>query len=171
MNIPPIFGIYWFSGIAYLVAFLFTLWPSRTRLNLAAVFWAFGALTPAGFMVFRLKDFHLMEVVLLSHNPIPILWWLSPILDLFCFVIAGYLLLPRVSKAAARKGALWIFLVVMPVMIILRWPATDNSSRFTFPFNLTWLGVPLLWFRIRELRDSDRPDANQPTELMRGAAN
>ncbi len=84
----------------------------------------------------------------------PLIFAIVPVLRISGIIAAGILLLPRVPKEKARKGAITVFLFVLPLLFLV--PEFANyrpGMPLRFPFGIGWLGVPLLWFRIREFAD------------------
>jgi hypothetical protein len=149
----------WISGVAFLVAFVITLWPSRKTICLASILWAVGSLADAGLSAFSMYAQGGISFAFSTHGGFPLFALVLPLLSLSSIVSAGVLLLPRVSKEKARKGALVIFLIALPLVVVVPWLAYFRQGMHRFPFGIGWLGMPLLWFRIRELTDKNEEKA------------
>lgn len=149
----------WISGIAFIAAFLLTLWPSKTKLSAAGVLWFVGALAEHGLSAFSMYVQGGISFAFSTSSGFPLFALVLPLLSLSSVVTAGVMLLPRISKERARKSALCIFLVVLPVVVVVPWLTYLHQGMHRFPFGIGWLGLPLLWFRIRELIDTNERTA------------
>lgn len=141
----------WVSGIAFLIAFVLTFWPSRQRMTIAAALWAVGMLSFTGLTAYDL--FLRGGIAYAFSSPssdFPLFAWLVPLVSLGLAITESVLLFPQVPQDRALRVAKVLFLAVVPTFIVLTSLPYMQPGLWQFPLGMHWLGYPLLWFRIRE---------------------
>ena len=143
--------ISWVSGFAFLTAFFLTFWPSRSRMTFAAVLWSAGTLAIAGFSAYSMFLRGGIAYAFSSSGGFPLFAWLIPLVELSLAVTESILLFPQIPQEQALRLGRVLFLTVVPVIVFLvSLPQMMESHFWRFPLGIEWLGLPLLWFRIRE---------------------
>lgn len=141
----------WVSGIACFAAFLLTFWPSRHRMTTAAVLWVIGMLSITGLTAYgQFMQGGISYAFSSPSSSFPLFAWLIPLLSVALAVAESVLLFTWIEQALALRIGKILFLVVVPAYLLLASLPYARMGFWQFPVGITWLGFPLLWFRIRE---------------------
>ncbi len=147
----------WVSGLAFLVAFILTFWPSRHRMIAAAIFWTIGIFAISGFHAYDMFARGAIGSAFSSSGPFPLFSWLVPVGSLGLAFTESVLLFPWIPRERALRIGRVIFLIILPPCLILLSLSSRTKDFWPFPLGVSALGYPLLWFRIREY-SNDRND-------------
>lgn len=139
----------WVSGIAFFIAFILTFWPSRTRLTVASILWVIGVFAITGLSAYgQFEQGGIAYAFGAPSSGFPLFAWLLPLLSIVFAMAESILLFPWIEQERALGLGKILFLIVVPAYLLF---ASLPYIRFGFPIGISWLGFPLLWFRIREL--------------------
>lgn len=142
------------ASVAFVIAFILTLWPSRSRLAASAVLYVIGFLSGITFSVYFTGGFawSISSLSRMSTESSPVLILLlglvRPAFAVGYALGAAVLLWPSIpQEKALRLGKLLHLAVGLPAAGLagLR-PLSPVASAF----GVGWLVYVLLWFRIRE---------------------
>lgn len=149
----------WISGIALFLALLLTLWPTRTRVKIAAILWCVGGISIYGLTAYSTFLQSAIAFSFSSRPDFPLLAWLIPALIVSVPLTGAILLFPWIGKSRAMNIAKIIFLIVWPLlMLLMTMPAWRHGMKRSF-FSPEWICYVVLWFRIRELMPQSSPDS------------
>jgi hypothetical protein len=144
----------WISGIAFFLAFLLTFWPSRSRMTVGAALWMVGILSITGMSAYNMFQGGSISYAFSPSGNFPLFGWLIPLVSLLLAITESILLFPWISQELAIRLGRVLFLVIVPAFVLLTsLPYIHQGGFWQFPLGISWLGYPLLWFRIREKQD------------------
>lgn len=146
------------AGAAFFVSFASTFGSGKFCSIAAAIFYSIGMMTRMSPYAY----FHFFRGSNWTLGRYPILEWLTPILFL-CFGIAAVvLLLPSIPQKTAIRLGIILFLVICPILVLLRMLPQFLLVHYRASFDLgTWILYAVLWFRVREGYERVKP-ANFP---------
>jgi|HubBroStandDraft_5_1064220.scaffolds.fasta_scaffold104795_2 hypothetical protein len=134
------------AATAFFASFVLTFGSGRRHFTTAAIFYSIGILFSTSLSAY----FRFFRGSAWPFARFPTLGWLMPIL-LFCFGIAAVALLwPSIPQKTATRLAMFLFVVVCPILILIRMLPDILQLHHRMSFDLTWLVYAVLWFRIRD---------------------
>jgi hypothetical protein len=134
------------AATAFFTSFALTFGSGRRNSTAAAIFYSIGILVSTGLSAY----FRFFRGSAWPFARFPTLGWLMPIL-LFCFGIAAVALLwPSIPQKTATRLAMFLFIVVYPILILIRMLPDILQLHHRISFDLTWLVYAVLWFRVRD---------------------
>jgi len=147
----------WIAGIAFFIAFIFTIWTGKWRPKAAAILYAVGILANIGWFSYSLF-FRVRLSYGLSDSPNPqpfpiVFGFLFPLTFLAYSIAACVFLWPSISQAKAIPAGKILHLGVLPILVVYLMIVTAPPTHDYYmprPFDLKWLIYGILWFRIRE---------------------
>jgi hypothetical protein len=142
------------DAVAFFVAFVLTVWPSRARLIVASSLYVVGMFFIMGLFTYSTFNIARMLIGLSdsgSSNPIALIAYVIPITGGVYAITASALLLPAIPQKRAMRLGMILHLIVLPILVaLLSVHGAPPVLRSVYPTDLKWLAFGLLWFRIRE---------------------
>jgi hypothetical protein len=142
------------ASLAFFVAFILTLCPSRKRIYGAAILFTFGTWISLGILA---KNYSIMALIAYgasdsgSLNTAGLFWLLLPVTAMAYAWIVPIFLWPSIPQATAMRYGKILNLILIPLLIALLFIRAYVETRGYFLGDqLKWLVYPLMWFRIRE---------------------
>jgi hypothetical protein len=136
----------WIAGIAFFIAFIFTIWTGKWRPKAAAILYAVGILANIGWFSYSLF-FRVRLSYGLSDSPNPqpfpiVFGFLFPLTFLAYSIAACVFLWPSISQAKAILAGKILHLGVLPILVVYLMIVTAPPTHDYYmprPFDLKWL--------------------------------